>query len=67
MPEQTIKCPKCGTEIPLTEALTTSIRDTLRSEIETAANKKGSRRILCKGKNVTRRIRRKAKTTFRGK
>jgi hypothetical protein len=40
MPEQTIKCPKCGAEIPLTEALTSKIEGALRAQLETEANKK---------------------------
>ena len=34
MPDQTIKCPKCGNEIPLTEALTGQIEDALRAKLE---------------------------------
>ena len=40
MPDQTIKCPKCGNEIPLTEALTGQIEDALRAKLEVEANKK---------------------------
>ena len=48
MPDQTIKCPRCGAEIPLTEALTDSIRDSLRSEIEATANKKAREEFTTK-------------------
>jgi hypothetical protein len=34
MPEQSISCPKCGTEIPLTEALSHQIAEQLRGEFE---------------------------------
>jgi len=61
MPEQTIKCPKCGTEIPLTEALTTSIRDTLRSEIETAANKKAREEFSAKARMLQEELEEKRK------
>ena len=37
MPEQTIKCPKCGAEIPLTEALTGQIEQVIRSKFEADA------------------------------
>lgn len=40
MPDQTIKCPKCGAEIPLTEALTSQIEGALRAQLEAEANKK---------------------------
>ena len=40
MSEQTIKCPKCGTEIPLTEALTSQIETSIRTKLETEVNKK---------------------------
>jgi hypothetical protein len=40
MAEQFITCPKCKAEIPLTEALTETIRESLRVEIETKANKR---------------------------
>ncbi len=38
--DQKIKCPKCGTLIPLTEALTGQIESTLRKQLETEVNKK---------------------------
>lgn len=34
MSDQTILCPKCGEQIPLTDALTGKIRDQLKGEIE---------------------------------
>jgi hypothetical protein len=34
MPDQTIKCPKCGTEIPLTEALTGQIEQSIKLKYE---------------------------------
>lgn len=34
MSDQTISCPKCGEQIPLTDALTGKIRDQLKGEIE---------------------------------
>ena len=34
MAEQEINCPKCGFQIKLTEALTESIRENLRSEVD---------------------------------
>jgi len=34
MADSSIRCPKCGAEIPLTEALTGPIRETLRAELE---------------------------------
>lgn len=34
MPEQTIKCPNCGYEIPLTEAFTHQIEERFRTFIE---------------------------------
>ena len=40
MPEQTVKCPKCGFEIPLTEAFTQPIVDRLRTDYEADARKK---------------------------
>jgi len=40
MPDQTIKCPKCGAEIPLTEALTNQIEGALRTQLEAETNKK---------------------------
>jgi hypothetical protein len=42
MPDQTIKCPKCGAEIPLTEALTSQIEGALRTQLEAEANKKAT-------------------------
>jgi hypothetical protein len=40
MSENIIKCPSCGNEIPLTEALTGTIREGLRTEIEAGARRK---------------------------
>jgi hypothetical protein len=40
MPDQTIKCPKCGLEIPLTEALTGQIESSIREKYEAEATKK---------------------------
>jgi hypothetical protein len=40
MKEQTVKCPKCGYEIPLTEAFTQQIEDRLRADYEEAAKKR---------------------------
>ena len=40
MPDQTIKCPKCGAEIPLTEALTGQIEQSIRSKYEVEASRK---------------------------
>lgn len=40
MAEQVITCPTCGTKIELSEALTGTIRDSLRSEIEAEVQKK---------------------------
>lgn len=40
MPDQTIKCPKCGAEIPLTEALTGQIEQVIKAKYETEAAKK---------------------------
>jgi hypothetical protein len=42
MPDQTIKCPKCGTEIPLNEAITGQIEQSikLKYEAETVAKDK---------------------------
>ncbi|KKM72799.1 hypothetical protein LCGC14_1416900 [marine sediment metagenome] len=37
---QSIKCPKCNTRIPLTEAFAKQAEDTLRKQIETEVNKK---------------------------
>jgi len=37
MPDQTIKCPECGTQIPLTEALTGQIEQSIRLKYETEA------------------------------
>ncbi len=61
MPDQTIKCPKCGTEIPLTEALKNSIRDTLRSEIEAAANEKAQEEFSAKEKILQEELEEKRK------
>jgi len=38
--DQTIKCPKCGAKIPLSEALTTQIEDSIRAQLETEVAKK---------------------------
>jgi hypothetical protein len=38
--DQTIKCPKCGTEIPLTEALTGQIEQSIRAKYEAETAKK---------------------------
>lgn len=40
MPDQTIKCPKCGNEIPLTEALTGQIEQVICAKYEAEAAKK---------------------------
>ena len=40
MPDQTIKCPKCGYEFELDEALRVQIEDSLRTEFEAEADKK---------------------------
>ncbi len=40
MPEQTIKCPKCGHDIPLTEAFTHQIEERLRQQFESASKRK---------------------------
>ena len=40
MPDQTIKCPKCGTQIPLTEALTDPIEQVIKAKYETEAAQK---------------------------
>ncbi len=40
MPDQTIKCPKCGTQIPLTEALTGQIEQSIKSRYEAEATEK---------------------------
>ena len=37
MPDQTIKCPKCGVEIPLTEALTGQIEQSIKLKYEAEA------------------------------
>ncbi len=37
MPDQTIKCPKCGTQIPLTEALTGQIEQSIKLRYEADA------------------------------
>jgi len=37
---ETLQCPKCGTIIPLTEALTGQIESTLRADLETEYSKK---------------------------
>lgn len=40
MTDQTIKCPKCGTEIPLTEALTGHIEQAIKAQYEAEASQK---------------------------
>lgn len=40
MPDQTIKCPNCGTQIPLTEALTGQIEQSIKLTYETKAAEK---------------------------
>ena len=40
MPDQTIKCPKCGAEIALTEALTNQIEDSIRAQYEAQSLKR---------------------------
>jgi len=40
MPDQTIKCPKCGTQIPLTEALTGQIEQSIKLRYEAEAAEK---------------------------
>lgn len=40
MSEQTIKCPKCGTEIELTEAIASQIETSIRTKYEAEAAKK---------------------------
>jgi hypothetical protein len=40
MSDQTIKCPKCGTKIPLSEALTNQIEDSIRSQYDAEAAKR---------------------------
>jgi len=40
MPDQTIKCPKCGTQIPLTEALTGPIEQSIKLRYEAEAAEK---------------------------
>ena len=52
MSEQTINCPKCGTEIPLTEALTSQIETSIRTKLETEINKK-EQALLQQQKNLT--------------
>ena len=52
MSEQTINCPKCGTEIPLTEALTSQIETSIRTKLETEVNKK-EQALLQQQKNLT--------------
>lgn len=42
MPEETIECPKCGCQIPLTKALTGPIEARLRTVIEADATRKGA-------------------------
>lgn len=40
MSDQTIKCPKCGTKIPLSEALTNQIENSIRAQYEEESAKK---------------------------
>lgn len=40
MPDQTIKCPNCGTDIELNQALTSQIEDVIRVKYEAEAKKK---------------------------
>lgn len=40
MPEETIKCPKCGFEIPLTEALSKQVTERLTREFEARGRKR---------------------------
>ncbi len=40
MEEQTITCPRCGAEIPLSEAITTPLREKLRVEFEQRENER---------------------------
>ncbi len=40
MSDQNIKCPKCGANIPLTEALTSQIETSLREKLDAESNKK---------------------------
>ncbi len=53
MSDQTIKCPKCGAKIPLSEALTTQIEDSIRAQYEAEAAKKSQE--LEKEKQVLRK------------
>jgi adenine-specific DNA methylase len=38
MPDQTIKCPNCGKEIPLTETLFHQVKESLRGEKRVVLN-----------------------------
>jgi len=40
MPDQEIECPKCGTQIPLTEALTAQIEQSIKLRYEAEAAEK---------------------------
>lgn len=40
MPDQTIKCPNCGTQIPLTEALTGQIEQSIKLKYDSEAAEK---------------------------
>jgi hypothetical protein len=40
VPDQTIKCPKCGAKIPLSEALTSQIEDSIRAQYEAQSLKR---------------------------
>jgi hypothetical protein len=61
MPDQTITCPKCGAKIPLTEALTATIQDSIRPEIEAHANKKAQQEISAKTKSLEEELAEKSK------
>ena len=50
MADQKIKCPKCGAEIPLTDALTSQVEGALRSEFE--AKSKEQAKELAKQKDT---------------
>ena len=52
MVDNSIKCPECGTIIPLTEALTGPIRETLRAELE-ADVKERETKALQREKDLT--------------
>jgi len=54
---QFITCPKCGTEIPLTEALTRKIEESIRSDLERVFRER-EKRLLQKEKEVEEASRR---------